>query len=68
VDVIVAVVAAPTAVADVPIAVQIVVVIAARVQAAHDSNAVPAVRVARAMIAVIAIPARRDARSSSAKC
>jgi hypothetical protein len=59
---------APTAVAAVPIAVQIVEVIAARVRAAHDSNAVPAVPVARAMIVVTGIQARRAVRSSSAKC
>jgi len=43
-------------------------VIAARVRAAHDSNADPADQVARVTIAVTGTPARRDVRNSSAKC
>jgi hypothetical protein len=38
------------------------------VQVARDSNAAPAVPVALGTIAVIAIPDRRAARSSSPKC
>jgi hypothetical protein len=79
VDVIAAEVAVPTVVADVPtvvviaaqIEVQIEVQIVAQTvaaRAARDSNAVPAVPVAHAMIAAIAIPARRAVRNSFPKC
>ena len=72
VDVIAAEAVVPTAVAAVPIAaaqtVARTVVQTADAQAAQDSNAVLAVQVARATIVVTAIPVRRVARSSSAKC
>lgn len=65
VDVIVAAVGAQTAVAAVPIVVQIAVA----VLPVRDSNAVLAVPAVLGTIAVIAaIPARRAVRSSSRKC
>jgi hypothetical protein len=45
-----------------------VIVVDVLPEAARDSNAVPAVPVVLAMIAVTAIPGRRAVRSSSAKC
>jgi hypothetical protein len=66
VDVIAAAVVVQTVVEAVPI---VEAMIAAAVPAvARDSNAVPVVPAAHATIVVIAIPVRRAARSSSAKC
>ena len=67
-DVIAAAAVVPTAVAVVPIAAAQTVVQTAVAQAAHGSNVARVVPAVRVMIVVTAIPARRAARSSSAKC
>ena len=66
VDVIAAAVVVQTAVEAVPIVEAMIAAAAPAV--VRDSNAVPAVPVARATIVVIVILVRRAVRSSSAKC